>query len=1071
MVMNLEHSGSGDIVLGNKYENIIRSIQARDLMSVTDSIMRDICYRDLGKALEKLNALSGISALETDVQLLLSAISLKAALVKSSCSPSKNDLVKLLQQHDLPVDIREVVTAILIDLESRTSEELARERYSDLQVRGIYTKEVFYERLASKEELNDSYRCSKAYDLSEQEVTGLVRGAIRVGDFELAFELSQLLNKYFSSSNSATLLLYVESLLLYTKSQKKSYISLSKEEKINIDSLVDQLLINVADKDDRRIIATLVSLLYVTQFSDGRLNDLSKLHIDKIREQSPECAEHIEQLSNRISSLEKKFELASDSLDLEQFKSLDLAIRNDQIKVNDVKKWIDRGGLVLSGDDYINSFLSLYLSALVCSLNDKKEVDLLDKKSQCFLELDAEKFVQLNPYIVLELCEKFMALGLPLNTVKYLEPFLSSEAWVSQIFECYLTALWASEQFNLFLSKVKHLDPEDKTALIFLREAQVYELLNEYQLSIEATRSAIEISPNIPYAWHLLLHASRANGLSKEELVEIVFEIPEEIFATYSESGIPLVNEIATYIDINLADRVLVDWFSQNPDEVATGLTQIHFNSLNNRPEVTNNPYVPRHCCDGVKYTDGFETFTRLLVRDVDSSHPLLLNIEAPLGKILNRMQEGDVSDDYKMIERLPSYVAAFRHAGEIRHKGNDGTDAFRIFSVPDSEGEFIPYFESILKRCSSKEPRTDELLQNPHISLMMRGHYTDQGNPVQGAIKHLSSSESTQYIKFFTRGEENPDKVIIDVYTAVYLSLMGLASTIFTFNLEVVLCQHTKKILESWVEDVSRDDYMSVGLSEHGLYRTTSEDIKRGSAELILGLKTLLKYSKVEALKPADTPEILVKIRGMVPDTAYTTLQLSAANDIPLLCIDHLIMELLHNSGMPAANMDSFFMRLSSSLSLKERKKSIQLNLYSGTPACIFHKDIVELSCSSEPSDRYLVFKFLEKYGETIDEKEERINFLIVIVKNVLDAVVGQPVSPQYFEHVFNSCCRVSMKILVGKTAEERFATFIYSVIYLARKYTKIIRALANNFATGHFLDVDACNDAITLCHEKRTS
>lgn len=79
----------------------------------------------------------------------------------------------------------------MIDLESRTSEELAKKRYSDLKIDGFYLKEVFFERLASMEELSKSYHNTEVYDLSEQELTGLVRGALRVQDFVFAFELAQ----------------------------------------------------------------------------------------------------------------------------------------------------------------------------------------------------------------------------------------------------------------------------------------------------------------------------------------------------------------------------------------------------------------------------------------------------------------------------------------------------------------------------------------------------------------------------------------------------------------------------------------------------------------------------------------------------------------------------------------------------------------------------------------------------------------------------------------------------------------------------------------------------------------
>lgn len=50
-MLNQEHSGLGDNVAGNKYENIIRSVQTRDLGSVIDSIM--ICSSQTGHSIKR----------------------------------------------------------------------------------------------------------------------------------------------------------------------------------------------------------------------------------------------------------------------------------------------------------------------------------------------------------------------------------------------------------------------------------------------------------------------------------------------------------------------------------------------------------------------------------------------------------------------------------------------------------------------------------------------------------------------------------------------------------------------------------------------------------------------------------------------------------------------------------------------------------------------------------------------------------------------------------------------------------------------------------------------------------
>lgn len=1075
-MVNQSHSGPGDNIAGNKYENIIRSIQTGNLGCLIGEIMQDVSYRKLDRANDKLSVLKGISALERDVQLLLKALSIKVELVKDSETPSKNNLLMLLKYDKLPKSVWEVVTSILIDLESRTSESLARKRYLDSQNDSFYIQEVFFEFLASKQELKSFYQNAKLYDLSEQEITGLIRGAIRIKDIEFAFELTQQLNNYFPSTNSKALLIYIESCLLCTQNKNKHFFSLSKQTIVDIDRLIDQLLIEVAEKDDLRYIATLVNLLTLTFLSDSRLCDLAKLHVDKIRKMNSEYADFIGGLDNVGKVKETKFELVSGSLDSEQCKHLYIALENAQIKAVTVNKWLESGGKISTGDEYINSFFELYLRVLVCPTNNKKDLQLLDEKAQFFINIDIERFSRLNPYLILRLCEKFLELDLPLHAVNYLQPFLDNEAWPSPIFECYLASLFASGKFQLFLLKISHLSVCDKTLSICLREAQVYERLGEYEQSLQAVRAAINISSTNPYAWYLLLYVSRVKGLSVNELEDIVFDIPKEIFETYHESKIVLVNEIASYIDVNLSDRILVDWFVQNPSQVAVPLTQIHANALSIRPKITENPYLPNKCGDGITYSDGFETFTKILVCDIDIKHPDLLDINSPLGQRLEDAQKGDIIGDITVIQRISPYVAAFRLAATMRSSSYDGTDIFRQFSLPSNESEWIPYFENIMRRYSSEDKCLDEVLEKHTIPLTMRSKYTHPSNPVIGAVTHLTSQNSTQYMGLFSRGEEKPDKVIIDINTAVYISLMGFSSCFSKLGIDIVICQQTKAAIDGWLKDVLRDDYMSMGVSDNGLYRITANDIRKDTLGLISGLQTILEYAKVELLKPVDTPDILVKIRDVIDVTAYSTFQLSFANRIPLLCIDPLMCELLFHLDISVININSLVFNFLNSLSMEERKKSIELSLSTDAPAPIFYSDIIELSRSLDSDDTFLVFKFMEKYGDVIDETGASLNFLAEIVRNVTvvaytDGTIlegggaNNPRYDGYAEHIFNYCCRSAMKTIAGSTAEQKFATLMYSVIdtpIQVRKYVKFISILASHFAMGHFLDFDACNEAL---------
>lgn len=543
----------------------------------------------------------------------------------------------------------------------------------------------------------------------------------------------------------------------------------------------------------------------------------------------------------------------------------------------------------------------------------------------------------------------------------------------------------------------------------------------------------------------------------------------------------PLVNEIAIFIDANLADKVLIDWFVKDPDKIALPLTQVHSNTLLNSLRGGVNPYVPKYCLDGVTYTDGFDTFNKILVRDIDVQHSDLLDVESPTGRLLDGVKTGESTSDGKirLLERLPPYVAAFRLASQLRNKSNDGTDVFKILTMPSNEEELIPYMEKVIRHFSPKEENKKIIINNPNIPLTMIGAFTHSYSPVQGAIHHLTTQESMQNMQLFSSGIQAPNKVIIDVYTAVYFALMGFASNLAELPMVIILSDQTRHTLEVWLKDILREDYLSLDVSDHGLHRYTAKDIKKNSLSFTRNLQILLDSATTESLQPQDTPDELIKIRDIIDVTVYSSFQLSIANSIPWLCVDHVMCTLSHSLGNQVVDINSIVMQLLSSSSLEIKRKSIQLNLLSGTPVPILYDDIIMLSRSSESSDTYLVAKFIEKYGVSLDSPDINISFLAevvvsVIVNAYLDGAIlqgGRYINPRYdghAEHVFNVCCRVAIEQQVGKTAEQRLALFLsYIVLKFGKsnRYNALLSRLASAFAMGHFLDIRELNRSLESC------
>lgn len=294
--------------------------------------------------------------------------------------------------------------------------------------------------------------------------------------------------------------------------------------------------------------------------------------------------------------------------------------------------------------------------------------------------------------------------------------------------------------------------------------------------------------------------------------------------------------------------------------------------------------------------------------------------------------------------------------------------------------------------------------------------------------------------------------------------------------SLEIIVSLQTKLALELWIKDTLREDYLTLNLTELGIQRRTSEDIKRDFLEFIEELQELVEYSKVEALKPSDTPDEFIKIRDIVNSTVYSTFQLSVANNISLVCIDHFMCTLAHHAGHPVTNIYSMVMKLLNTASLDEKKKGIQLNLLRGTPVPILYNDIVELSRSTDNIDVYCVAKFIQKYGVPSESPEMSLNFLVSIVGQVtcvayIDGGIlkggrcSNPTYDGYAEHVFNSCCETAIKVVFGKTAELRFALFLSNLLSkfgASRNYILLIFRLASTFANGHFLDIKEINRAL---------
>ncbi|QOV56019.1 hypothetical protein CA266_11620 [Serratia marcescens] len=1071
------HIGSGDNVGNNKIVNITNSIEPKDIKGFIADFMHDILHRKISDAEKKIDSITNIDRLDSDVKSILNTLKIKIALLRGEKGLQKQEMQNLLRKKTLDCDVLDVVFSTLLHLESEMQLEPARERYLSAKAKGPYSNEVFFEYLSTASEVVSVFNSTDKFNFLEQEILGLIRGSIRNDNINIAYELSKHLHINYPSTSSTFFLLHCETLSFLKKIKNRHILSFNKNEKMHVDTLINSLLGNFSS-DSSRFILPLINQLYITTFTNTKLIELAKENITEIKRISSECAEIITRITNKTALTRSQLPLPKEIKDLETFSILEEMLTSGSLNKKSLADWQHGGGKISTDDCYINSLLELQISVWLCTSQDKKTIMELTQQAERFLLLDINRYKEINPSILMFLCEKFMHLGLYLIAVKYIEPILPDEPWQSPLLESLLQALFLSEQNDLFFKKLALFSDDAKTELVWLLEAQMHERLQQNDEAISAVQAAIKIDNTNAYSWDLLLFLHQKKKTNKEDLIKLVVGIPEEVFHSYHEAKIPLLNSIAKYVDPNIAESVLVDWFVVNPNQLAKHLIDIHHNSLMNRTDKQGSVYLPKHCIKGIDYSDGFRKHKRILIRDVETEHPLFLNITSPLGKIVEKLTIGETIEDpylgeISLTDETPAFVAAYQAAIKIRDQNNDGSDSFKLFELPSNEDNLLPYFEKIFRRYSNNKASQNPVLQNPNIPLCMRGNFTHHGDCFRAAYYHLTSTDTTQYIKLHDEGITEPEKVIIDIYTAIYLSLLGFVSLIEKKGTILVLSTHTKDILDSWIKDITREDYLSLDVTEFGMRRITAEDIKKNSDDFIQQLKLLINISKDDKINAIDTPEELLKIKDVIDHSIFSTIQLSHANNIPWLSIDHLLCILAQNSDFPVVNINSFLKDLINISNHEERKKSIIVNLTCGLPVPIFYNDIIILSSSHEKNDIYFVAKFIEKYKCPNNTTTDNLNYLSQIMRSVIikayldrDILNGgrsyNPVYDGYEEYVFNVCCKTAVLFIEGATAETRVALLISETLkpfYHIRTLRELIFDLATSFSIGHFLSIEAIN------------
>lgn len=1076
-MINQHHEGSGDNV-NNKIINIITSLKAGNLGTFVEEVLRDINFRSINLASEKILIIKTIDDIDASVKALLDVLEVKIRLAQDKPNKISDNhrLRNVIKNPDYPNMLIKLARSVFIELLSFIDDNAARDEFNEIGIDDSIYNEVFFHRIATKNELSSlSTQLSRR---TEGELIALIRGALRLESIDIAYQVSNYLNAVMQTPYSEFLRFHIDVVLLSNRVLEKHVFHYKSYEIKEIDDYVSKLL-NIFHSNPSKYSIPLINLISATHMNESRLVKLAVENIEYVREHNSDFANYIIAATEEYYVPEDIRMLKGLEIDLNGFSDLLFALDKGIVSIQRIKEWILDGGHVVSENEYFSKISNLLLDLWVVKSDDNLEVLRISKKAEELIYEKLENSSELNPAFILRVSESLLCTELPILALKFIEPFILEGMWISPLYETYLQALYLSEKNSEFFKRINTIPLSDKTEFLLSLETQACISYLLFHRAVECASKLIELNDTSPHNWYLFLLSHRLNKTDLKIIKNMVYKIPPKVLSTYSENKRQLIVEIAVNVDTQLSDKILIDWFIQEPVKGSRLLIDVHMQTIDKRnynKDELNITYPSDLCVKGVVFTDGFDTFKKIVVNNHASKHAQFVDASTPLGKALCSMSVGEKrtisgSNQITLQEEITPYLAVYQLALNIRNNSNDGSDSFRLFTLPEKQDDLIPYLTRVIGKYSTNISELDHFLLNPELPLFMKGHHAFPENPAKAMHNLLTYDKLCSLITLYNNGLVDQKEIILDGYTIHYFGQLGLLSIIVSSGYKIYISSATNLTLKKWLSESLKNNFMSLAVTERGLKRLTSEDIKSEQFDYIREIHDFLNHCITIPLIVFDMPDEIVKLRDIVDNTIYSTLQIAIANKIPWACLDNYVSQLVSSLKVDVVNFNSMLNALSQQCNSIQKARLVRAHITWGLPVNLNYNDLFYLS--NNDLDVYVLTRFLHKYGVKLNSHEAVFDYVFdlispIIFKGMLEKKIpkgGHTYNASYVgheEYLFNVVCDIIINLSNGKSAEANLAYFIflfYSRAFYLPKIVELISMLASFYASGHFLDYNEIN------------
>ena len=464
------HKGTGDNIRGNKNIsienlNIYQEIAPKSIQKNVTQILNDLRDYKIDEAKIKLTTLQSLGCLDEESSAIIETLSIHADLIaKENIDNALSVINRYLSKHKNLL-IRDLCLSALINLSCHQGyHQEAKERYLNEEHPGEYAKKSYYTFLADTDELIEVFNSEK-FSLTENELGGIIGGALCHNEGEFAYQVSRFLDHNFKSYNSEFSILHSRAVKLNPILSNTHYWLCSSELRSELMDICNQLIrsFEVSKNRNYRIFNIATPLIHYLRGDHKDLLSLCRKYINEVEKIDNFVAHCIDQnivIENvGLSEIDSKKIFEDESYRKEE---LEKVLRKMQISQKEVflisrlassqqiRNWLEEYGEFSTKDKTESDFNSFYLKTLSVTNNkDLKYINEIRCDFNLLINKYSEIIKELNPEYILEIAEKLIHIGLAYESSHLLNLLIpiQDSFWNSQLIYIYINSLYEGQQY------------------------------------------------------------------------------------------------------------------------------------------------------------------------------------------------------------------------------------------------------------------------------------------------------------------------------------------------------------------------------------------------------------------------------------------------------------------------------------------------------------------------------------------------------------------------------------------------------------------------------------------------